>query len=405
MHDHPGGLIDYEERPVLVDDVQRQLLCRDVPLRFDLSLNEHTLATEHLVSPAQQAPVNLNGSSLDPCLKPSPGVLRQRPGQRLVQAQPGKIQWQLQLMAAELRRRVVGRKSCHGFSYTLTVYHGSIHYNGAKPKKGPQLLSLSGKFARGSLVALCMVLFALGGCRTHRADPTKSSPELLYKKAHQALISYDFQASIKGYEALTARFPFTEQARQARLDLIYAYYRAGEGESATDAAETFIRENPTHPRVDYAWYIKGLVDFERQPNAIEKLFRVDLSQRPPSNARKSFSAFRTVVEQYPKSEYAHDAEQRMVYLRNRLADYEVHVARYYMKRGAFVAAVQRAKGCVENFDGAPAQKQALQIMIEGYDRLGLKELADKSRQVYEFNYGGEVKQAEAETKRPWWKLW
>jgi len=251
-----------------------------------------------------------------------------------------------------------------------------------------------------------MVLLATAGCRSHRGkDLTKSSPEVLYKKAHKSLDSYDFQAAIKGYEQLTARFPFTDQARQARLDLIYAYYRAGEGESATDAAETFIRENPTHPRVDYAWYVKGLVDFERQPNALEKLFRVDLTQRPPSTARKAFSAFRTVVEQYPKSAYAHDAEQRMIYLRNRLASYEVHVARYYMKRGAYVAAAQRAKGCVENFDGAPAVQEALQIMVEAYDHLNLKELADKTRTVYQLNYTSDVRQVQADVKRPWWKLW
>ncbi len=268
------------------------------------------------------------------------------------------------------------------------------------------MFCLSGKLARGGVLALCMVLLATAGCKTHRGkDATKSSPEVLYKKAHQSLMSYDFQAAIKGYEALTARFPFTEQARQARLDLIYAYYRAGEGESATDAADTFIRENPTHPRVDYAYYVKGLVDFERTPNALEHLFRVDLTQRPPSTARKAFSAFRTVVEQYPKSEYAHDALQRMIYLRNRLADYEVHVARYYLKRGAYVAAAQRAKGCVENFDGAPAIKDALKIMIESYDRLNLKPLADKAREVYELNYGGAIQQAEAEVKRPWWKFW
>ena len=267
-------------------------------------------------------------------------------------------------------------------------------------------MSLSGKFARGSVLALCMVLLATAGCRTHRGkDLTKSSPELLYKKAHKSLLSYDFQAAIKGYESLTARFPFTDQARQARLDLIYAYYRAGEGESATDAAETFIRENPTHPRVDYAWYVKGLVDFERTPNALEHLFHVDLTQRPPSNARKSFSAFRTVVQQYPKSEYAHDALQRMIFLRNRLADYEVHVARYYMKRGAYVAAAQRAKGCVENFDGAPAVKEALEIMVQAYDRLNLNPLADKAREVYAANYSGELQQAQAEVTRHWWKFW
>src|ERR1700760_3395340 len=242
------------------------------------------------------------------------------------------------------------------------------------------------------MLALCVVLLATAGCKSNRKDPTKSSPELLYKKARKSLDGYDFQNAIKTYEALTARFPFTDQSRQARLDLIYAYYRAGEGESPTDAADTFIRENPTHPRVDYAWYVKGLVDFEKSANAIEKLFRVDLTQRPPSTARKSFAAFRTVVEQYPKSDYAHDSLQRMIYLRNRLADYEVHVARYYMKRGAYVAAAQRAKGCVDNFDGAPAVKDALKMMIEAYDRLGLKPLADKAREVYHLNYGSEVAQ-------------
>ena len=259
---------------------------------------------------------------------------------------------------------------------------------------------------RGSVVALCIVLLAVAGCHTHRErEEKKATPDSLYKKAHKDLKSNDFNAAIKIYEQLTARFPFTDEARQSRLDLIYAYYRAGEGESATDAAETFIRENPTHPRVDYAWYVKGLVQFERTPNVIEHLFRADLTQRPPSTARKAFAAFKTVVEQYPKSEYAHDAELRMIYLRNRLANYEVYVARYYMKRGAYVAAAQRAKGCVENFDGAPAVKEALQIMVQAYDRLNLKPLADKARTVYELNYGGTIQLAQADIKRPWWKLW
>jgi outer membrane protein assembly factor BamD len=258
---------------------------------------------------------------------------------------------------------------------------------------------------RGGAIALCMVLLAVAGCRTHRDDLTKSSPEVLYKKARTSLNSYDYNTAIKAYEALTARYPFTDQARQARLDLIYAYYRAGETESATDAADTFVRENPTHPRVDYAWYIKGLVDFERTPNALERLFHADLTQRPPTTARKAFTAFRTVVEQYPKSEYAHDSLQRMVYLRNRLADYEVHVARYYMKRGAYVAAAQRAKGEIEQYDGAPATQDALAILIEAYDRLNLPVLADQSREVYKTNYTGEVKTATAEVKRHWWRLW
>ncbi len=259
---------------------------------------------------------------------------------------------------------------------------------------------------RGSVVALCIVLLAVAGCRTHRErDEKKASPNVLYKRARHNLDSNDFNAAIKTYEQLTARFPFTDEARQSRLDLIYAYYRAGEGESATDAAETFIRENPTHPRVDYAWYVKGLVEFERTPNVIEHLFRADLTQRPPSTARKAFAAFKTVVEQYPKSEYAHDSLQRMIYLRNRLASYEVHVARYYFKRGAYIAAAQRAKGAIEQYDGAPAVREALQIMIESYDRLNLQPLAAQTRQVYQANYAGEVRQAQAEVKKSWWMIW
>src|SRR5262245_32745451 len=266
-------------------------------------------------------------------------------------------------------------------------------------------MTLSG-FARGGVIALITVLLALSGCKGNRERSLqRQGPEKLYQQARTQLRSYDFNNAIKTYEALTARFPFTNEARQARLDLIYAYYKAGESESAIDAADTFVRENPTHPRVDYAWYVKGLVDFERTPNILERMFRVDLSERPPSTARKSFAAFKTVVEQYPKSDYAHDARKRMIFLRNRLADYEVHVAEYYLKRGAFVAAAQRSKGAIEQYDGAPAIQQALAILIEAYDRLDLKELAAQSRQVYEANYQDNVRQAQAATHKSWWQFW
>jgi outer membrane protein assembly factor BamD len=264
-------------------------------------------------------------------------------------------------------------------------------------------MSLSGP-VRGGLLALCVVLLALSGCRTHR-EPKNVTPEALYKKAHKSLESYDFNGAIKVYEQLTARFPFTDEARQARLDLIYAYYRAGEKESAIDAADTFIRENPTHPRVDYAWYVKGLVDFERTPNALERLFRADLSKRPPSDARKSFAAFKTVVEQYPKSEYAHDSLQRMVYLRDRLASYEVHVAHYYYKRGAYVAAAQRARGAIEQYDGSPAVQEALDMLIQCYDHMQLQALATQSREVYATNYSGDGRTLQADAKKSWWRFW
>ncbi len=255
-------------------------------------------------------------------------------------------------------------------------------------------------------MALVLCLFAVlaAGCKSEDKRFAKAGPDVLYKEAHKRLDNFDYNGAIKLYESLTARFPFTDEARQARLDLIYAYYRKGEAESATDAADTFIRENPTHPRVDYAWYVKGLVNFDKSPNAIEVLFHADLTKRPPTNARKSFDAFRTVVEQYPKSAYAHDALQRMIYLRDRLANYDVHVADYYMRRGAWVGAAQRANECIDDYDGAPAVRQALLIMVQAYDKLGLKERAAQAQAVYDYNFPKGSDPQNVHVKH-WWKPW
>ncbi len=161
--------------------------------------------------------------------------------------------------------------------------------------------------------------------------------------------------------------------------------RTAPGDSAVDQADEFIRENPTHPRVDYAYYIRGLVYFEGGASSLERLFRADIAKRPPHEAEKSFQAFQTLVQQYPKSPYAADARQRMVYLRNRLADYQIAVARYYMKRGAYVGAASRARGVIEIYDGAPAADEALAIMAEAYRRLGVDELATVADNVRKAN--------------------
>jgi outer membrane protein assembly factor BamD len=255
------------------------------------------------------------------------------------------------------------------------------------------------------LAALALALLAAAGCRNSpERDVAQSSPEILYERARRSLNGQDYDNAIRVYEALAARFPFSDQARQARLDLIYAYYRSREDESAIDAAETFIRENPTHPRIDYAWYVKGLVDFERTPNAFERLFRVSLEGRPPQTATRAIASFRTVLEQFPKSEYAHDARRRMIYLRNRLAEYNLNVARYYMKRKAYVAAAQRSKETIEQYDGAPAVQEALEILIEAYTKLDLQELATQTRQVYETNFSAEPPRRSA-ARKPWWRPW
>jgi outer membrane protein assembly factor BamD len=241
---------------------------------------------------------------------------------------------------------------------------------------------------------LAASLVATGGCKTlgWGADTdeeiAKGSPEEIYREARDSLRSGSFDRAIQHYELLEARFPFSEQAKQGQLDLLYAYYKNRAPESAVDQADQFIRENPAHPRVDYAYYIRGLVYFESGANFVERLFHAEISKRPPQDARKSFQSFQTLVQQFPKSPYAADARQRMVYLRNRMADYEISVAQYYVKRGAYVGAANRAKGVIENYDGAPAVDDALAIMAKSYRKLGLDDLAKSADTVRAANPKG-----------------
>jgi outer membrane protein assembly factor BamD len=242
---------------------------------------------------------------------------------------------------------------------------------------------------------------AAAGCGYKERAAEQLQPNRMYEKAHGLLMGGDYRGAVRYYEALDARYPFSPEARQGRLDLIYAYYRAREQESAVDAADQFVRENPTHPRVDYAMYLRGLVYFERAPNFLERWFNTDLNERPPQDVRRSFDAFEQLIRQHPDSIYAHDARQRMIYLRNRLADYEVYVAQHYLNREAYVAAIDRARYCIENYEGAPAVREALEIMISAYNGLGLDDLAERSHEVFALNYP-DAKPVEREKK--WWRF-
>jgi outer membrane protein assembly factor BamD len=254
--------------------------------------------------------------------------------------------------------------------------------------------------ARALLVACSML--AAAGCGYKERQAEQLQPGHMYEKAHKLLLGGDYRGAVRYYEALDARYPFSQEARQARLDIIYAYYRSREQESAEDAADQFIRENPTHPRVDYAMYLRGLIYFERSPNFLERWFNTNLNERPPQDVRRAFDAFDQLIKQHPNSIYAHDARQRMIFLRNRLADYEVYVANLYLKREAYVAAIDRARYCVENYDGAPAVRHALEIMISSYKGLGLDDLAERSQEVFALNYPN----VEPDIKtKSWWHVW
>ena len=254
------------------------------------------------------------------------------------------------------------------------------------------------------VVTIACFALIVAACSSQAKQAEMLQPDKLYEKAQKLMLGGDYRGAVRYYEALEARYPFAEQSRQGRLDIIYAYYKARESESAVDAADQFIRENPTHPRVDYAMYIKGLTYFERAPNFLERWFRTDLTERPPQDVRRSFQEFETLIDRYPSSEYADDARQRMIFLRNRLTEYEVHIADYYLRRKAYDAAIARARFCIENFDGAPTVKDALDIMISAYEGLGMPDLAERSREVYALNYPDSSPERRA-VERAWWKLW
>ncbi len=246
---------------------------------------------------------------------------------------------------------------------------------------------------------LCLaLLLGLSGCGKGERDP-RSGAEELYERAAKSRNSGNYRNAIGYYEALVARYPFSNQSKQAQLDLIQVYYKNGDPDSAIEAALQFERENPRHPRVDYAIYMRGLALFHGEKNTFHRLLRMDLARRPPVDAAESFSAFSQLLTRYPNSIYADDARQRMVFLRNRLADHQNYVAGYYMQRGAYIAALNRAKYVMENFDGAPAVAESLDLMVEAYEKLGMQDLAASTRSVLRENYPDRPTGREPEKKK------
>ncbi len=248
-------------------------------------------------------------------------------------------------------------------------------------------------FRSARLRALFALLFAAAlasGCAGTEEEENRLINDITraYETAQRSVRGGNYRRAIQIFEALQARFPFSDLSKQIQLELMHAYYKSGQQEQAIDAADTFMRENPTHPRYDYALYLKGLAYFEREPGVLERWFKRDLTKRPPRDGALAFSLFKRLVERYPASPYAPDAEQRMVYLKNRLAAYENNVARFYLEREAYVAALNRAKNALEEYNGADSARETLQIMIEAYQGLGMDELAADARRVRDANFPG-----------------
>jgi outer membrane protein assembly factor BamD len=262
-----------------------------------------------------------------------------------------------------------------------------------------------------SVTALASLLlaFALGGCGlfADKVDPQKdwAAPDF-YKAAKMELDNGNWEASIKIYQALESKFPYGRFAQQAQLEIAYAYYKQGDSPQAISAIDKFTKLHPNHANLDYALYLRALVNFKEDLGPFGRLVRQDLADRDPKAARESFEGFKELVTRFPDSRYAPDSRERMAYLVEALARHELNVARYYLSRGAHLAAANRAQSAITRFPNSPIHREALEIMIESYDRMGMGELRDDARKVLSLNFPADrMAQAGQNRTRSWWKFW
>jgi outer membrane protein assembly factor BamD len=256
-------------------------------------------------------------------------------------------------------------------------------------------------------LALPLVLLSACGLFPDKGDPTRDWPAArLYKEAKDELTSGGYEQAIKYYETLESRYPYGAYSQQAQIESAYAYYKQGEAASAVAAIDRFLKLHPNHPSVDYAYYLKGLVYFNEDIGLFGKISGQDTTERDPKAARDSFDAFKELAQRFPESKYTPDGLARMKYLVNALASSEVHVARWYMRRGAYIAAANRAQFALLNYPQAPAIEEALFVMVKAYDALGMNDLRDDAERVMRKNFPGSAYLAgTVGTKGPWWKLW
>ncbi len=227
----------------------------------------------------------------------------------------------------------------------------------------------------------------MAACSSLEKDATsKWDAERLYKEGHTELTAGNWTHGRELLEKLESRYPFGRYAQQAQIEIAYSYYKEGETADALDATERFLKQNPNHPYADYVYYLRGLINFIEAPALVGRLVGYQVSERDPKSMHDSFEAFKELLTRFPNSRYAKDATVRLNYLLNALASHEVRVADYYYRRGAFLAAIERAQGSLRQYPGASSQQEALTIMARSYHALGMTELQADAERVLRLNY-------------------
>ena len=257
-----------------------------------------------------------------------------------------------------------------------------------------------------------ILLFTLTACSSlsQNSDALSGkSVEEIYALAKVQMENASYEKAIKLFETLQSRYPYGRYAQQALLETAYAYYKQEEPESALSAVERFIKQYPNHSSVDYAYYLKGLIHFNEDLGLFGDATQPDMSERDPQEAREAFDAFRDLVTRFPASKYAADSRLRMQFLASTLARHEIQVAGYYLRRGAYVAAINRANGILSEFPRTTGSRDALQIMVQAYDALGITDLRDDTQRVLDLNISQDgIRPTPKESplnKKKWWQFW
>ena len=254
---------------------------------------------------------------------------------------------------------------------------------------------------RRSLAIVALLLVA--ACATNFDETKDWSPERIYSAAREELDSRNYQKAIGYYEKLESRYPYGRYAQMAQIESAYAYWKDNETAQALAACDRFIKMHPDHPNVDYAYYLKGRINFNDDLGVMGYLAQKDMTERDPRAAQDAFDAFRELVTRFPQSKYAADARSRMTYLVNALASAEVNVAEYYLRRGVYVAAVNRAQYALTNYPRAPAIERALTVLVKAYDAMGLTELRDDANRTLATNFPD--KKVKVGQREKWWHFW
>lgn len=274
--------------------------------------------------------------------------------------------------------------------------------------RAPKLMVQTTPLPRLCAAAVVALTLGIAGCgSTPKETESQWSAERLYAEAKEEASLGNYDRAGKLYERLEGRASGTALAQQAQIERAYMLYKSSDKTQALSVLERFIKLHPTSAALDYALYLQGLINFNDNLGLLGNLSRQDISERDQQAARDSYQSFKQLVDQFPQSLYADDSRVRMNYIVNSLAAYEVHVARYYFRRGAYVAAANRAQTVVSDFQESPAAQEALYIMMQSYERLGLNELRDDADRVLRKNFASTTIHAEGlgVAKKPWWQLW